>query len=181
MTYKKLKTLSQSELKELCEKNHEFGNQVFEAVYEENMFLQGEEYKGIFGGSGNSTFSYNDHYTSFYLRLKDPEHFICTVCPDYLCPEAQPYWTECDKLEQKWSEMTYDEQQSEEGEKVFAALEENSEKLLQAIEDQLHEYERVGEDQVKDYLERITEGSVSMSEWKTDGKAVYEEIVKIYR
>lgn len=183
-TYRKLSELTSEELDTLYQHNQDFQSKVWESVYEQNMFWQEQEYKNLFGLEDMRTtkvVAIHDHYSSFYLTLKDPINLVCVVSPDYLCEKGQPYWAECDKLEKQWSEMTTDEQESEIGEQLYNQLEQASENLLKAIEDQLHEYERVGEDQIIEELAQIGVGEHYMSNWKTDGKAVYEEIVKIYR
>lgn len=182
--YMELQTLSDEQLKGLYDMNKDFQNKIWEEVYQSNMFWQEQEYKDIFGLENMKTtkvVEIHDHYSSFYLTLKDPENLVCVVSPDYLCQAAQPYWAECDKLEQEWSALTPDEQESEQGEQLYNQLEQASKNLLREIENQLHQYENVEDDQIAELLHEIAVGNHPMSNWKTDGKAVYEEIVKIYR
>lgn len=181
-TYKKLKDCSLEELKALYEKNRDFASVVYDKALEMNLLQQGDLWEDYLG-KDNKGISYHDHYSSFYLRVSDPETFVKSLPEHYedSTEKIKTLYKKCLKFLAMWEEMDYEDQQSDKGEAVYALLEENSELLLAEIEHELHTFEDVSDCDIETTLGEIVEGWHSMSEWKTDGKAVYEEIVKIYQ
>lgn len=176
---KQLKELTVEELKALYKSNEQFSNKVYEQVYEGNMYFQSEEYEAIFG-KNNRTVEYHDHYTSFYLTVKDHEQFIHTLeGRDIMTVAAQELYDKAEQLVAEWEEMTWDEQQ--ENDELWEKIEQTDNELVQELTDRLRDYERVEDQQIEDELTAIHEGITYMSEWETDGEKVYEHITKVYR
>lgn len=178
---KKLQELSVEELQALLKTNHKFEAAVAEAVYEDQMFWQGEELNEIFG-KGNRTFEICDNYSSFYFSLRDIENFTQSIIgTDYLTNDNLELYNVAKSYAEKWDAMTYDEQQ-EVSDEWYSEFQTAVENLCRGIEDQLHEFERITDGAIADYLDRITSGEVAFADWEVDENGVcYEHITKIYK
>lgn len=176
---KKLQELTLDELRQLYSTNSMFQAAVWDDCWEDNMYLQGEESKGIFG-ENNHTYEYHDHYNSFYLRVKDYERFVDSIKDtDYLTPDSFELYKKAKELADKWNAMDYDEQ--DENEELYSELEQAADALMASIEKQLHAYEDVDDEQINDLLQQIQRGEHYKSDWETDGEKVYEHITKEYK
>lgn len=178
---KKLQELSIEELQGLLKKNGKLAGAIYEAVYEDQMFWQGEEMTEIFGKE-NRTYEICDHYSSFYFSLKDSENFTQSIIgTDYLNSDNLELYNVAKSYADKWGAMTYDEQQ-EVSDEWYSEFEKAVEALCRGIEDQLHEFETVSDEAVADYLDRIASGEVAFADWEVDENGVcYEHITKIYK
>lgn len=176
---KLLHELTREELKTLYEKNHDFQSQIWESVYADNMYWQSEEYKQLFG-EDNRAIEYHDHYTSFYLTIRNHDIFIENINdPDLLIESNRKLYDKAKELAEKWNNMDYDEQ-DENGE-VYDELEKVQNELIDGITEQLRAYEDISDDQIDQKLEDISENINGMGEWETDGERIYQTIVKTYK
>lgn len=175
---KKLHELSLDELKALYEKNSDFQNQIWESIYQGNMYCQSDEYDQIFG-KGNLTIEYHDHYTSFYLTIKDHENFINEINdPELLTTEGRELYKKAKTLSDKWSNLDYDEQ--DENDDLYNELEQANNSLLEEITAQLRAYENIDKSQIDEELQVIADNMSGMSNWTTNGEKVYQQITKCY-
>ena len=180
---KLLKTLSVDELKNLYDNNDDFQQAVYDDAWEDAMFWQSEWFNELLG-KDNRGYSYNDHYSSFYLSLTDAERFVADLpesCRDYLSTDKVELYDKAQRLLGKWQDMTYDEQDANEG--FFTELEVAATELLQAIEETLHEFEDINDGNTEQNLEKIADGCSYMSEWELleDGKTIAQHITKLYK
>lgn len=180
---KLLKNLSLGELKTLYDENKDFSHVVWETTYENNMFWQQEQSEELLG-KDNRGYSYHDNYSSFYFRLTDCEHFLNDLpesCRDYLPECYVELYDKAKRLLDKWENMTYDEQDEDEG--TYNDLEKTAEELLKAIEETLHEFEVITDDQTDDTLQAIIDDCLSMSDWELldDGKTIAQHTTTLYK
>lgn len=181
---KRLKDLSKEELKNLYENNEEFRDLCINEAYNNSMSAQAQEGELL----GVSVFDFHDHYNSFYLRTpeiygaKTPESVAGKLDADYMTPEnAKLYKKLCD-LDKKYSNFDYEQLQTKKAEQIYDKMTEICDELADGLTDQLRAYEDVSEEQVLEDLSLYCEeGYGYMSEWKTDGKKVYQEITKVYQ
>lgn len=180
---KKLYELKKNELKNLYQNNEEFASEVFEYAYGDAMTAQGDEFDLL----GAQAFEWHDHYSSFYLTTpkvyggKAPEKIAGALDADYMTPEnAELYKIVCDKIDE-WENMTYDEQQTEQGEKVYDDASDACDKLADGLTEQLRAYEEITDEQLDAVLDAIIDRACYMDEWETDGAKVFEHITKIYQ
>lgn len=176
---KKLKELSIDELVELYDKNNGFNQAVFEQVYEQAMFWQGEEYKL----SGADNFDYHDHYNSFYLTCpmvygaKSPEKLVGKLDEDYMTEEMKPLYKKLCELNDKMEDAEdWDETRPE-----YDEMRDIADKLAELYTDMLRALETIDMEYVREELQMIADGEHYMSEWETDGTNVYEHITKTYK
>lgn len=180
---KQLKTLSLGELKTLYANNSDFQNAVYEDAYDDKMFWQ-NEWSNEMLGSDNRGYSCYDHYTSFYYRLTDAERFVADLpesCKDYLPQDKVELYDRAKKLLDKWQDMTYDEQDANEG--FFTDLEQTATELLDAIEETLHQFENITDEDIEQTLQKIADDCSYMSDWELqdDSTNIIEYIAKIYK
>lgn len=180
---KLLKTLSLGELKTLYAENSDFQYAVYDVAYENEMFWQ-NEWSNEMLGKDNRGYSCHDHYTSFYFRLTDAERFVNDLpksCRDYLPEDKTELFDRAKKLLDKWQDMTYDEQDANEG--LFTDLETTATELLDAIEQTLHQFENITDESIEQTLQAIIDDCSAMSEWELleDGKTIAQHITKLYK
>ena len=107
-------------------------------LYQHNMFLQEEEGREMFGADSYRYIDIRDHYTSFYLVLKDWRKFIDNLDKNYLSPKATTLYNEIIKDIKKLDEIDED---SEKYNMCCDWIELDCKKLLKCCEEQLHIYE----------------------------------------
>lgn len=177
---KKLKELSLKELRELYESNQGFASAVYEQVYEQAMFWQGEEFKLC----GADKFDYHDHYSSFYLTcpmshgVKDGKSLRGELDEDYMTEEMKPLYK---KLCENADKMDWIEYQCDEYNKLDEECDELADKLAELYTDMLRALETIDTEYIQEELQAIADGERYMSEWETDGTKVYEHITKEYK
>lgn len=176
---KKLHELSLDELKALYEKNNGFQSEVWDCVYQNNMYCQSDEYDQLFG-KDNRTIEYHNHYSSFYLTVSNHENFINEINdPDILTVEGREFYEKAKVLADKWNNMDYDEQ--DENDELYNELEQTNNRLVEEITAQFRAYEDVDDSQIDEELQAIADNTHGMSDWRTDGEKVYQTITKIYK
>lgn len=176
---KKLHELSLDELKALYEKNNGFQSEVWDCVYQNNMYCQSDEYDQLFG-KDNRTIEYHNHYSSFYLTVSNHENFINEINdPDILTVEGRELYEKAKVLADKWNNMDYDEQ--DENDELYNELEQTNNRLIEEITAQFRAYEDVDDSQIDEELQAIADNTHGMSDWRTDGEKVYQTITKIYK
>lgn len=184
MKTRQLKDLSEKELKELYENNHDIQERAWGDAYDCSMEQQEMEAEGI----GTDVFDYHDHYSSFYLTTpirygtKCPELVAHKLKdPDYLTKDNAKLYKKLNDLIDKWDSMTYDEQQEEAGEQVYDEATKACDELAEGVTAQLRDYENVTDEHVlDDFLFNASEGY--MSEWTINKEGVVTEtIYKTYK
>ena len=139
---KKLKYLSQEELKELIENNAWLRGRISEEAQDNLNMQQNElmEEMGIY-----KAFQVNSHYTSFYLSLKnsyglkDWEVVAGNLNPNYLSPECLKDFEALKALKSKYDDMEEEAREGEEGEELEIKALELAEGLAHTIGEELHQ------------------------------------------
>lgn len=176
---KKLHELSLGEIKAIYEKNNDFQNEVLESIYQGNMYWQSDEYNQLFG-KNNRTIECHDHYTSFYLTVRDHDNFANELNdPDLLTEENRKLYDKAKEIADRWANMDYDEQ--DENSELYEELEKIQNELIEGITDQLRTYEDIDKDQIEQELQAIADNMSGMGDWETDGEKVYQTVVKVYK
>ena len=176
---KKLKECSSEELQNLYDNNKGFSQAVYERIYEEAMEWQAEEFRLI----GARVFGYHDHYSSFYLTT--PENGGVKVGytvahkldAGYLSPDAIKLYDELNELYDEWEET----EDADSCNLLENKMDDICDKLAEKITEQLRTYEDITNEDIWEELEQIADGEHYMSEWETDGTAVYQHITKEYK
>lgn len=180
---KKLKELKEEELKALYDNNSDFQQTILDRIYEDNMYIQSEEYKNM----GADALEYNDYYSSFYLSTprvcgaKAPEKVAGKLDADYMTEENGKKYKKLCELIEKWENMTEDEQESDAGEALYNEACDACDELADGLTAQFREFENVEDGQEYSIFELITDGGDYMSNWETDGEKVFEHITKVYK
>lgn len=176
-----LKEMTREELEKLFRDNKEINNRAYEDAYGEALECQGWESDEI----KTEVFDYHNHYNSFYLTTptvygsKCPEKVANQLQSDYLNTENAYLYTKLNNLIDKWERMTTDEQDTEEGEKIYDEATETCDKLAEGITKQLRAYEDITEtDAIECFIQNASEGY--MSDWEESDGKVYEHITRVY-
>ena len=155
-----IKNMDSEEIKKVLENNNKFYNLVYNDLYENDMEWQYEEGKLLFGENSHKYIDIRDHYSSFYLVLKDAFKFIENLDPTYLCQNGIDLYNEIMKLKKEYENISCD---SKEEENRYNELEEEIENkckdLLEICEKQLHEYEK-GDYSMDDMIDYIMNNSL---------------------
>lgn len=77
-------------------------------LYEYNMMLQEEEAREMFGADNHKYIDIRNHYSSFYLVLKDWRRFMDNLDSDYLSPEAITLYNKIKKYIEKLDSLDED-------------------------------------------------------------------------
>lgn len=162
--------LEEEKRNEIIKKNQKLENRLLQDLYEYNMFLQEEEGREMFGKDSYKYIDIKDHYSSFYLVLKNWNEFIENLNIDYIYnDDAIKLYNEIIKDRDTLYNMdTYSDNFNDLDEKI----EEKTKKLLQYCEKQLHEYENIGNiddaieyadetDQLNDYYIEVRDDGTS--------------------
>lgn len=107
-------------------------------LYEDQMFQQSEASADILGKDWHKWIQYNDHYSSFFLTLRDYRKFLINLDADYLTPEARNLY---DKTIIKLDTLDALDPYSENYDRLEAWIEKNSEIILKDAEEYLHGFE----------------------------------------
>ena len=126
-------------------------NKVCEEYYEYEMENQYNEGELMLGDSKNNGIEIRDHYSSFYLVLKDWNKFLDNLDADYLCPDGLDLHKEIMKLKEEHDNIDIVENEDRFNE-LEEELEEKCKELLSICERQLHEYENYTKEDVADYI-----------------------------
>lgn len=176
-----LKDLTIEELKSLYENNKGFSELVYNLAYDDAMNQQSEAAELM----GAGVFTYNNHYTSFYLStpchygVKDGLSVGGALDKEYLSEDAAGLYDELCKIKSEYENMTADEL-DERGDDLEEKADELSDKLARIITDDLRAYEDITELNIDAMLDMISDGYI-LEGLKTDGEKVYEYTTKIYK
>lgn len=160
--------LEEEKRNEIIKKNQKLENRLLQDLYEYNMFLQEEEGREMFGKDSYKYIDIKDHYSSFYLVLKDWSKFIENLNVDYIYnDDAIKLYNEIIKDRDTLYNMdTYSDNFNDLDEKI----EEKTKKLLQYCEKQLHEYENIGNiDDAIEYADEMDQLNDYYIEVRDDG------------
>lgn len=176
-----LKDLTIEELKSLYKNNKGFSELIYELAYDDAMNQQSEAADLM----GAGVFTYNNHYTSFYLStpchygVKDGLSVGGALDKEYLSEDAAGLYDELCKIKSEYENMTADEL-DERGDDLEEKADELSDKLARIITDDLRAYEDITELNIDAMLDMISDGYI-LEGLKTDGEKVYEYTTKIYK
>lgn len=174
-----LKDLHKTEIVELYETNESFKNKVWEEAYNNNMELQQQEFIDIFG-SDNRTYTFHNHYSSFYLRVTEPDKFIESINKEYLSEDnLKIYQKAKNKLTEYW--LCDLEEEDEKASLLYDEVEDLANELCEGIENQLHGYETVEDYDCDAVLDDIINGCSGLSEFTTSQNVVYETHITVYK
>lgn len=130
--------LENSRRNEIIKLNKKLMDLLQHDLYESNMFLQEIEGREMFGADSYRYIDIRDHYTSFYLVLKDWRKFIDNLDYHYLSVEAAALYNKIIKYIEKLDSMDEDDTKYD---ALYDTIELDCRDLLKACEDQLHVYE----------------------------------------
>lgn len=160
--------LEEEKRNEIIKKNQKLENRLLQDLYEYNMFLQEEEGREMFGKDSYKYIDIKDHYSSFYLVLKDWSKFIENLNVDYIYnDDAIKLYNEIIKdRDTLYNIDTCSDNFNDLDEKI----EEKTKKLLQYCEKQLHEYENIGNiDDAIEYADEMDQLNDYYIEVRDDG------------
>lgn len=139
-----LKDLTYNKLKKLCLNNKDFINYYGQRVYDDNMYCQEETGTAMFGKNYYEYITIKDHYTSFYLILRNWRKFIENIDKDYLSEEALILYNYIINKKEVLDNMCC---YSDRFNNLEYHLEKKCEELLELCEKELHEYEKYPSDE----------------------------------
>lgn len=163
--------LTDEELKKVWDVNEKLQNQCYESIYKDNMDAQLNVANDLLATWTNSSyengFEICDHYSSFFLRLRDGYKFV-TRCNlktmlDYNIITKEEF-IEINNLIDKYENITpftHENYQDVENE-VLEQIDEKAKNILAKVEKFLHEYEDI------DY-------SVAFEQWLEDCDTCFED------
>ena len=137
---KYLSKMSKKELEKVLLTHEEF----LQFIYNNRMScdIQDEmlEYiNSLFCGNANKIYDVKDHYSSFYLILKNPEMLIESIDKDYLPDFLIELYEETKKIYNNYKDEKYEEKRN----KLYDNFESKSKLLLDKIENILKDYETI--------------------------------------
>lgn len=142
-------------LKEIFEHNEELGNNLWNLTWDRNMEQQLEFGNLCLGENSHKYIDIRDHYSSFYLTLKNAEEFVNNIDKAYLTTEEDTLYNECIELLEKRNNEEYGNDYYWE---FDIELDNKAEELLKLIEKDLHAYENVEtEDVFEEFLFQLIE------------------------
>lgn len=155
--------------------NRKLMEQLQADLYEYEMNTQQEEGELMFGKDSYKYIEIKDHYSSFYLVLKNWRQFIDNLDTDYFSPNGQ------DELYKKIIEKrekldNMDDPYSDDFYNLEDEIEKDCKELLKLCENQLHEYEQTpNEDdaiQYADEMERLEDYYIEIREDGTSDNVI---------
>ena len=136
-------------------------------LYECNMFAQEEEAREMFGADSHRYIDIRNHYSSFYLVLKDWRRFMDNLDSDYLSPEAIELYNKTKKYIEKLDSLNEDDTKYE---TLYNIIELECIDLLKECEKQLHQYEDYPtEDDAIEYADEMEQLEDYYIEEREDG------------
>lgn len=142
--------LNQEEIRKVLEKNEQLFDELSQYLYEDKMYCQEEDAKLMFGKNWYKYIDYNDHYSSFYLRVIDWEEFINNLDKDYLTQEGIDLYN---YIQDKREVLNNMEWGTDNYYNLEEHLEKKSQELLDVCENMLHSYEGYPDfDECYDYI-----------------------------
>lgn len=170
-----LSELSREELKRVLEVNKKLVQDIDQFIMDDDMFAQEEEFNLL---NIKDAVTVHDHYSSFFLRVNDPEKLIEKIDTAYLSPETEEQYK---KTKAVYDELkSIEDENSEEYDKTYEKFEKECDLLADSLTAQLRQYEDhdLSEDNELEYLENYMnlDGLYILS----DTYVVYEDITKSY-
>lgn len=107
-------------------------------LYKTQMDQQGDASDYLFGKDWHKWIQYNDHYSSFFLTLRDYRKFLVNLDADYLTPDARELY---DKTIKKLVTLDTLDPYSENYDRLEAWIEKNSGIILKDAENYLKDFE----------------------------------------
>lgn len=160
--------------------NEELYNITCQRYYEQQMENQLEEGNLMFGSDHTKWIDIRDHYSSFYLVLKDWYKFIENLDKDYLCQDGIDLYNQIIPLKEKYESV---ECYSEEFNELEDKLETLCKELLEICEKQLHEFENYNNEDIKEYLKFELEENNLYEDYyifNNQKQTVYVDITRCY-
>lgn len=161
--------LEEEKRNELIKKNKKLIDRLQSDLYEYEMFIQQEEGELMLGKDKYKYININDHYSSFYLTLKDWHKFIENVNNEYFSSDEQTkLYNEIIKEQKELDNI--EDPYSDEFNDLENEIEEKCKKLLKLCEDQLHVYEEYPtEDDAIQYADEMEQLEEYYIEEREDG------------
>lgn len=177
-----LKDMNMEAIKDILKNNNDFYNLVFNDLYEQDMFWQGEEADLMFGKDHYKYIEFHNNYSSFFLTLRNWSAFIDNLDPAYLNAKNIDLYNEIVKLKKEYENIACDTIEEEDRfNELEDILEEKSKELLEACEDQLHEYEKA-DYSIEDLAEYIVDtGSYEDFYIKDNDYILYRDHTSCYK
>lgn len=146
-------------------------------LYECNMFIQEEEWREMFGADSHRYIDIRNHYSSFYLVLKDWRGFMDNLDSSYLSPEAITLYNKIKKYIEKLDSMDENDTKYE---TLYNIIELECIDLLKECEKQLHQFEDypAEDDAIRyaDEMERLEEYYIEKREDGTTDGVIRKDI-----
>jgi hypothetical protein len=151
---KYLKDMDEEELKKLFENIEEFKKNIYDICYQNNMDYQEELGNIFFGDKWNRYIDIFDHYTSFFLRIKNAIEFFENLGvenSDYLntkdATEYKVLYKEAKKHYNNFNKCNYASNNYYKNEEL---LENTCKQILRILEEELHKLENITKEEAKD-------------------------------
>lgn len=164
-----LKDMETEKRNYLIKLNKKLMYQLQDDLYRYEMDRQLEEGENMFGKDSYKYIEMRDHYSSFYLVLKDWSKFIENLDSDYIAnDDAIKLYNKIIKKRDKLYNM--DDPYSDKYYGLDAKIEEDCKNLLKYCENQLHEYEKTPEeDDAIEYADEMEQLEGYYIEEREDG------------
>ena len=175
---KYINELEAEERNKIIKMNKKLIDQLLSNLYEYEMNCQYEEGRSLLGENSYKYIDIRDHYSSFFLVLKDWEKMIDNIDPDYIAAdEARKLYN---YIKNKKNVLYNMDCYSLNYERLEEHLESKSKELLKQLEEQLHEYEEAPEEddaiQYADEMEQLNDYYIEIREDGTTDNVIRLDI-----
>lgn len=175
-----VKDLTDEELEKVFQKNSKLQEKMWDALQEEKMEMQKDEGECLLDYKSNS-FSIEDNYSSFYLKLRDGKKFLETTdlkeAVEYGCITEEDKKKAEELLDKYYNTTPFNTENYEEVDDItLEEIDKLATKILKAIEDRLHCYEDTCEEEVIDYFLDATNNFVFEDCYIDDNYIMYEDV-----
>lgn len=177
-----LNRLDDETLHNVIVNNEEFIAKYGTFLYDTQLEQQEEITRLILGDDWTNYIDYHEHYTSFYLKVKDCFLMIENINEDYLTNgEAILYKEIREMIDTYGSQDNWDYLPKEDEDKLLNDIEKKSEILLSLIEQDLHKYEEFPE--TSEVYDFIIDNDYHYNYYIIDNDytTIYEDIIKSYK
>lgn len=169
-----LKDMQEAEAWELVHNNSDYMAELYEDLAQVRGDQQSDEAGLILGSDWPRYIDYNDHYNSFYLRVKDPAEMIRNIDKEYLTEAQAERYEKAKSLLDKYE----NEEDPEKLDSWYDQLEIQAKGLLADIEESLHEFENITDEDIKEeFLFRLEDNE----DYTKGDKNIYRDYVKVFK
>lgn len=148
-----IEELNDEELKKVYVNNEKFSRMIFAECYEMNMEQQEELSEEFFGKKFHEYLDVHDHYSSFYLRIKDTNKFFENLNLNnscYLSEEDSKKYIELYEQVKKYYSCL--ERSDDKNNFYEELIEKACKEILNILEKELHELENINDEDIIEYF-----------------------------